>query len=60
MSSSGIVLPFSADALDALSAMKAGGFVNLVQLVCTRSEDRSRLTVMLTSEPGYQLGEGGH
>ena len=33
MSSSGVVLPFSKDALEALSSMRSGGFVNLVQLV---------------------------
>lgn len=33
MSSSGLVLPFSGDALSALSSMRSGGFVNLVQLV---------------------------
>ncbi|CCX06348.1 hypothetical protein FPQ18DRAFT_345702 [Pyronema domesticum] len=49
MSSSGIVLPFSADALDALSAMKAGGFVNLVQLAINLEKEVIELAGASTS-----------
>ncbi|KAI5849053.1 hypothetical protein BZA05DRAFT_446135 [Tricharina praecox] len=49
MSSSGISLPFSEEALEALSSMRSGGFVNLVQLAINMEKETIELAGASTS-----------
>lgn len=49
MSSSGVTLPLSQEALEALSLMRAGGFVNLVQLAINMEKETIELAGASTS-----------